>query len=244
MHMTRVIMLEIGGLGFVRSIRPGARKLRGDVCVGIVDEQNKALWFWMGSGVQYDKRRTAKAKAEQITTEGHRIGDEVLGRGYSLVLIDADNLEDPTTSNNYSNLIALLESPMEIATVPNPKGTLIIGTLQGGTSSAPVSTSAPSAETVTSTETKAPVQPAVTTPARKASKLDLEAALMAIIRVHQQVHIEYRIQGETEEVIIEAIDGLKHKMKRSKGKLTFNWDSKTPKELKQLVAHELKSIAG
>jgi hypothetical protein len=229
-------MLEIGGLGFVRSIRPGARKLRGDVCVGVVDEQNKALWFWMGTGVQYDKRRTAKAKAEQITTEGQRIGDEVLGRGYSLVLIDADNLEDPTTSNNYSNLIALLESPMEITTIPNPKGTLIVGTLQGGASSAPVSTSIPPAETVTPTETRAP--------AKKASKLDLEAALLAIIRVHQQVHIEYRSKGETEEVIIEGIDGLTHKMKRSKGKLTFKWDSKTPKELKELVAHELKSIAG
>ncbi len=236
MHMSRVVMLEIGGLGFVRSIRPGARKLRGDVCVGVVDEQNKTLWFWMGTGVQYDKRRTAKAKAEQITTEGQRIGDEVLGRGYSLVLIDADNLEDPTTSNNYSNLIALLESPMEISTIASPKGTLIVGTLQGGASSAPVSASISPDETVTPTETRAP--------AKKASKLDLEAALLAIIRVHQQVHIEYRSKGETEEVIIEGIDGLTHEMKRSKGKLTFKWDSKTPKELKELVAHELKSIAG
>jgi hypothetical protein len=237
-------MLEIGGLGFVRSIRPGARKLRGDVCVGVVDEQNKALWFWLGSGVQYDKRRTAKAKAEQITTEGHRIGDEVLGRGFSLVLIDADNLEDPTTSNNYSNLVALLESPMEITTVSNPKGTLIVGTLQGSTSTAPVSTSDSLTETVAPTETRAHAQSTGPTPAKKTSKLDLEAALMAIIRVHQQVHIEYRSKGETEEVIIEGIDGLTHKMKRSKGKLTFKWDSKTPKELKELVAHELKNIAG
>ena len=242
MYMTRVIMLEIGGLGFIRSIRPGAQKLRGDVCVGVVDEQNKALWFWMGSGVQYDKRRTAKAKAEQVTMEGHRIGDEVLGSGYSLILIDADNLEDPTTSNNYNNLIALLESPMEITTIANPKGTLIVGTLEGGASSAPVSTSTQTAEP--STETRAPTRPTGPPPAKKASKLDLEAALMAIIRVHQQVHIEYRSKGETEEVIIEGIDGLTHKMKRSKGKLTFKWDSKTPKELKDLVAHELKSIAG
>jgi hypothetical protein len=33
-------------------------------------------------------------------------------------------------------------------------------------------------------------------------------------------------------------------MKRSKGKLTFKWDSKTPKELKDLVALELKNLAG
>ncbi|MFX1343354.1 MAG: hypothetical protein ACFFAL_11810, partial [Promethearchaeota archaeon] len=64
------------------------------------------------------------------------------------------------------------------------------------------------------------------------------------IRVHQQVHIEFKSSGDTEEVIIEAIDGLQHKMKRSKGKLTFNWDSKTPKELKELVALELKNLAG
>jgi hypothetical protein len=119
-----------------------------------------------------------------------------------------------------------------------------VGTLQGGASSAPVSTSISSADTVTPTDTSAPAQPSVLPSAKKASKLDLEAALMAIIRVHQQVHIEYRSKGETEEIIIEGIDGLTHKMKRSKGKLTFKWDSKTPKELKQLVAHELKSIAG
>ncbi len=242
MRMTRLIMLEIGGLGFVRSIRPGARKLQGDVCIAIVDEQNKSLWFWMGSGVQYDKRRTAKAKAEQITTEGQRIGDETLGRGYSLVLVDQDSMEDPTTSNNYSNLVAMLEAPMEISTIPNPKGTLIVGYLQGSAPAAPISTSAPTPTETTTREVKAAPTPPKTSV--KATKLDLEAALMAIIRVHQQVHIEYRSKGDSEEVIIEGIDGLTHKMKRSKGKLTFKWDPKTPKELKQLVAHELKNIAG
>ncbi|MFX1575780.1 MAG: hypothetical protein ACFFCF_01265 [Promethearchaeota archaeon] len=243
--MTRIIMLEIGGLGFVRSIRPGARKLQGDVCVAVVDEQNKALWFWMGSGVQYDKRRTAKAKAEQITSEGHRIGDEHLARGYTLVPIDQDKLEDPTTSNNYNNLIALLEAPMEINTVANPKGTLIIGQLQVGISSAPVSTSTQApAETAPSQVSITPGKPAVPATTKKTTKLDLEAALMAVIRVHQQVHIEYKSKDDTEEITIEGIDGLTHKMKRSKGKLTFKWDSKTPKELKQLVAHELKRIAG
>jgi hypothetical protein len=58
------------------------------------------------------------------------------------------------------------------------------------------------------------------------------------------VHIEYKSKGDSEEVIIEGIDGLSHKMKRSKGRLTFKWDPKTPKELKELVAHELKSLAG
>lgn len=240
--MTRLIMLEIGGLGFVRSIRPGARKLKGDTCVAVVDEQNQSLWFWMGSGVQYDKRRTAKAKAEQITAEGQRIGDETLGRGFSLVLIDQDTMEDPTTSNNYNNLIAMLEAPMEISTIANPKGTLIVGYLQGSAPAAPVSTSVPAP-----TESTAPHETATTPsakPAGKTTKLDLEAALMAIIRVHQQVHIEYRSKGDEEEVIIEGIDGLTHKMKRHKGKLSFKWDSKTPKELKQLIAHELKNLAG
>jgi hypothetical protein len=72
----------------------------------------------------------------------------------------------------------------------------------------------------------------------------MEAALMAILRVHQQVHIQYQGKGDTEEIIIEGIDGLTHKMKRSKGKLTFKWDPKTPKELKELVALELKRTAG
>ncbi len=244
--MTRLIMMEIGGLGFVRSIRPSARKLRGDVCVVVVDEQNKSLWFWMGSGVQYDKRRTAKAKAEQISLEGQRIGDELLGRGFQLVIIDQDRIEDPTISNNYSNLIAILETPMEISTMANPKGTLIIGQLQGSVpSTTPI---APAPQEPTTSPPPQPKQPVTPTPpaprAKRSTKLDLEAALMAIVRVHQQVHIEYRGSEETEEVIIEGIDGLQHKMKRSKGKLTFKWDPKTPKELKQLVAHELKNLAG
>ena len=83
-------MLEIGGLGFVRSIRPDVRKLRGDACLVVSDEQNNTLWFWMGSGVQYDKRRTARGKVEQISQEGQRIGDEILGRGFTLVEIDQD----------------------------------------------------------------------------------------------------------------------------------------------------------
>lgn len=243
--MTRLIMLEVGGLGFVRSIRPSPKKLRGDVCVVVVDESNQALWFWMGSGVQYDKRRTAKGKAEQMSIEGQRIGDEVLGQGYSLVIIDQDMLESPTTSNNYNTLITLLDSPMEIQTVANPKGTLIIGTLQGAApSGAPVVASTPVPAEAPHAEVPKPVQPAAKAPAKKATKLDLEAALMAIIRVHQQVHIEFKSSDDTEEVIIEAIDGLQHKMKRSKGKLTFKWDSKTPKELRDLVALELKNLAG
>jgi hypothetical protein len=129
---------------------------------------------------------------------------------------------------------------MEINTVPNPKGTLIIGHLQGGAPAAQIASSTPAA---TSTTTS-PAQPTTPTPVRKISKLDLEAALMAIIRVHQQVHIEYKSKGGAEEVFIEGANGLTHSMKRKKGRLTFKWDPKTPKELKELVAYELKSLAG
>jgi hypothetical protein len=213
------------------------------VCVVVVDEQSKTLWFWMGSGVRYDKRRTAKGKAEQISQEGQRIGEEVLGRGFTLVEIDQDALEDPTTANNYSNLMVLLESPLDITTVASPKGTLIIAQLKGAAPvAAPISTSTPAS--TSSAPQQAVAKPTVQKPALKRTKLDLEAALMAIIRVHQQVHIEYKSRGATEEVVIEGVDGLQHKMKRSKGRLSFNWDPKTPKELKDLVAHELKSIAG
>ena len=235
-------MLEIGGLGFVRSIRPNVQKLRGDACLLVVDEQNKTLWFWLGSGVRYDKRRTARSKAEQISQEGQRIGDELLGRGFTLIEIDQDALEDPTTASNYSNLTAMLEAPLDITTVASAKGTLIIAQFKG---TAPVS--APSPTSIPASTPSAPQQdvtkPTPPQPSPKRTKLDLEAALMAIVRVHQQVHIEYKSRGGTEEVIIEGVDGLQHKMKRSKGRLSFDWDPKTPKELKDLVAHELKSIA-
>jgi hypothetical protein len=241
--MSRIIMLEIGGLGFVRSIRPNLGKLRGDACLVVVDEQNKTLWFWMGSGVQYDKRRTARGKAEQISQEGQRIGDELLGHGFTLVEIDQDALEDPTTASNYSNLTSMLEAPLDITTLASPKGTLIVAQLKGA-----VPVTAPALASTPSSTPSAPQQeatkPAAPQPTPKRTKLDLEAALMAIIRAHQQVHIEYKSRGETEEIIIEGIDGLQHKMKRSKGRLSFDWDPKTPKELKEQVAHKLKSIAG
>lgn len=241
--MSRVIMLEIGGLGFVRSIRPGSKKLRNDASVVVVDEQNQVLWFWIGSSIQYDKRRTARQKVDKISVEGQRLGDQLLGQGYSVVEIDQDSLDNPATSSNYTNLISLLDSQMEISTIADPKGTLIVGQLQAGAAtSIPVTTGAqPTAETIGPTPATAKPTP---TPSKKVTRLDLEAALMAIIRVHQQVHIEYKGSLDKEEVIIEAIDGLQHKMKRSKGKLAFNWDPKTPKELKELVARELKGLAG
>lgn len=237
--MTRLVMLEIGGLGFVRSIRPEKRKLRSDACVIVIDEQTKVLWFWMGSGVQYDKRRTVKTKVDQISLEGQRIGDEVFGQGLPVVVIDQDQMENPTTSNNYTNLIAMLEVPMEINTIANPKGTLIIANLQGTVPTA-IKTPEPSGPT----SIPEIQRPTAAPQAKGRTKLDLEAALMAILRVHQQVHIEYSSKGDTEEVVIESIDGLQHQMKRSKGKLTFKWDSKTPKELKELVAFELRHLAG
>ena len=239
-------MLEIGGLGFLRAIRPGSRKLKGDVSILLVDEPNRTLWLWLGSGVQYDKRRKAQMKVEEISKNGHRIGGELLGAGFPVVVIDQDSLEDPTTAHNYSNIISMLEQPMEISTVPNPQGTLIFAQIEGVVAKAAPVASTPSApaESMVSAPTVAePRKEVAPTAPKKGTGFALEAALMAILRVHQTVHIEFRQKGDTEELIVEAVDGLSHQMKRRKGKLTFKWDPKTPKELKDLVALELKRLA-
>jgi hypothetical protein len=80
-------------------------------------------------------------------------------------------------------------------------------------------------------------------PAAKGTRFALEAALMAILRVHKEVHIEFKTAGDVEELAIETVDGLQHTIKRHDGKMTFKWDPKTPKELKDLVALELKNLA-
>ena len=66
---------------------------------------------------------------------------------------------------------------------------------------------------------------------------------MAILRVHKEVHIAFKTSGKMEDLAIETADGLQYTIKRHDGKMTFKWDPKTPKELKDLVAQELKSLA-
>jgi hypothetical protein len=244
--MTRIVMLEIGGLGFVRSIRPDLKKLRGDISILIVDELNSVLWLWLGSGVQHDKRRTALAKADDISKEGYRAGETVFGQGLPIMVIDQDLLESPETQGNFAQLKALFEGKLEISSVVDRRGTLIYAETQIEPSR-PTPARRPS---VASEPTITPHAPTVsekappTTPAPSGTKFVLEAALVAILRVHRELHIQYKESGDSEEISIESIDGLRHTLKRRHGKITFNWDSKTQKSLKDRVAMELKQLAG
>jgi hypothetical protein len=232
-------MLEIGGLGFLRAVRPSSQKLRGDVSLAIIDEISNVLWFWIGNSVQFDKRRKAEQKIQQISKEGHRIGGELLGQGLPVVVIDQDEIESPDTANQFSALTTLLEGPMEIKTQADHRGTLIFAIVEGGSKITPV-TATPATPP---SSTPAPTTPKVAPDSGKGTRFGLEAALIAILRVHESVHLELKIKGDTEQLIIESIDGLSHTLKRRKGKISFKWDPKTPKELKELVAFELKRLA-
>ncbi len=244
--MTRIVMLEIGGLGFIRSIRPDLKKLRGDISILIVDELNSVLWLWMGSGVQHDKRRTALAKADDISREGYRSSDTVFGKGLPVTVIDQDLMESPETQGNFAQIKALLEGKLEISSLVDHKGTLIYAETQMG-SSRPTPARRPSVApepTFTSPEPAVFEKAPPTRSAPSGTKFVLEAALVAILRVHQEVHIQYKKSGDSEEISIESIDGLRHTLKRRHGKITFDWDSKTPKSLKDRVSMELKQLAG
>lgn len=85
--MTRLTMLEIGGLGFVRAVRPSPQKLRGDVCIVVEDTRSSVIWFWIGNSVRHDLRRTAQAKAEDISRDGYRMGEQVIGGGGNSVCL-------------------------------------------------------------------------------------------------------------------------------------------------------------
>ncbi len=235
--MARLIMLEIGGLGFLRAVRPNPRKLRGDVSLAIIDEVNNVLWLWIGNSVQFDKRRKAEQKIQQISQEGHRIGGELLGQGLPVVVIDQDEIENPETASQFSTLTTILEGPMEVKTQADHRGTLIYAMLQGDSKIAP-STPAAAAPSI-----PFPAEPKAVSEQEKGTRFGLEAALMAILRVHESVHLELTIKDDTEQLTIESIDGLSHILKRRKGKITFKWDPKTPKKLKELVALELKRLA-
>lgn len=223
------------------------KKLRSDISILVIDEVNSALWLWMGSGVQHDKRRTALAKSEQISAEGFRAGDLFLGKDLPLVIIDQDLLESPETQGNYAQLKALLEGHLEISSLVDRKGTLIYAETQAAASK-PVVVEQPRVIPEPKITTPAPPAPSDEAPPAKpierGTRFALEAALVAILRVQKEVHIQYKTSGDTEEISIEAIDGLRHTLKRRRGKITFNWDTKTPKSLKDKVAIELKQLAG
>lgn len=243
-------MLEIGGLGFVRAVRPSPQKLRGDVCIVVEDTRSSVIWFWIGNSVRHDLRRTAQAKAEDISRDGYRMGEQVIGGGgIPLVVVDQGQMDNPETAHSFSSLVALLEEPMDIRSLNSPQGTFIYAELQPGAGrptavarGKPSPTAGPPPAFREAVRQPA-AGPAIEPPGPKGTRFALEAALMAILRVHKEVHIEFKTSGDVEELAIEAVDGLRHSIKRHDGKMTFKWDPKTPKELKDLVALELKSLA-
>jgi hypothetical protein len=165
----------------------------------------------------------------------------------TLVVIDQGQIDTPETAHSFSDLVALLGEPMDIRSANSPQGTLIFAELQPSTGRPAAATRGkPSpAPSATPAAREMPGRPAPE-PAQlsgpKATRFALEAALMAILRVHKEVHIEFKASGDVEELAIEGVEGLRHTIKRHDGKMTFKWDPKTPKELKDLVALELKSL--
>ncbi len=237
-------MLEIGGLGFVRPVRPTSRKLRSDACILVFDGYKNQLWFWIGSAIQLKNRRTATARVEKISQEGHRLGGEIIGgRGVELLTIDQDLLEENSeVAGQQAELVALLESPMVVKTETDAQGSLIYAVLGDAEEQASVTNPETVSERVVASETRTEEIPTTQTVELK-TLFGLEAALMAIIRVQKDIHIRYSSDGKTEELLIESIDGLQHTLKRKDGQLKFSWDSKTPKELKSAVKEELKRLA-
>jgi len=234
--MARLVMLEIGGLGFVRPVRPSPSKLRSDVCILVDDERSGVLWLWIGRGVRFDTRRTAIAKAEQIGLEGHRVGDMLVGGGgRRVIVIDQDKIEEEETARLYGQLVALLQEPMEIRSVSSRTGMMIYAEVAGAAASAP--TAAPAVEQ----------KMAVSPPSgevKASTRFGLEATLMAILRVHPETYIRFREAKGVEELIVETADGYTHMLRRRGSQLSFQWDPKTPPEIKRRVAEALKRFAG
>jgi hypothetical protein len=249
--MARLTMLEIGGLGFARAVRPSPQKLRGDVCIVVEDTRSNVIWFWIGNSVRHDLRRTAQSRAEEISRNGYRMGDQVVGGGMPLVVIDQGQIENPETAHSFSSLAALLEEPMDIRSLNSPQGTIIYAELQPSAKRpipSPAGKASPAASPTPALGARETTrQPAVVsapeTLSGKGTRFALEAALMAILRVQKELHIELKASGDVEEVNVETVEGLRHTIKRHDGKMTFKWDPKTPKELKDLVALELKNLA-
>lgn len=250
--MARLTMLEIGGLGFARAVRPSPQKLRGDVCIVMEDTRSSVIWLWIGNSVRHDLRRTAQTKAEEISRQGLRMGENLIGGGgMPIVVVDQGQMDNPETAHSFSSLAALLEEPMDIRSLNSPQGTFIYAELQPGAGRPAALARGKPSPTVglapRPASHEASVQPArepaIGPPSPKGTRFALEAALMAILRVHREVHIEFKTSGSVEELTIEAADGLQHTIKAHNGKMTFKWDPKTPKELKDLVALELRNLA-
>ncbi len=243
--MTRLIMLEIGGLGFIRPVRPTPRKFQSDACILVFNGYKNQLWFWIGGAVQLKNRRIAIAKVDEISQEGYRLGGETIGgRGTGLFTIDQDLLEENSeVAGQFAELVALLESPMTVRTETDKRGSLIYAVFGDPEDQPSETTSEPITERAVASEVRGDETPTSTQPVELKTLFGLEAALMAIIRVQHEIRIKYASDGKTEELVIESADGLQHKLKRKDGKLSFSWDSKTPKELKSAVRTELKRLA-
>jgi len=250
--MARLTMLEIGGLGFARAVRPSPQKLRGDVCLVMEDTRNNVIWLWIGNSVRHDLHRIAQTKAEEIGLHGYRMGAEVVGGGgMPLVIVDQGQMDNPETARSYSSLVALLEEPLDIRSLNSPQGTFIYAELQPSAGRpAAVARAKPFVAAglePTAASYGASRQPSseaeTEAPGSKGSHFALEAALIAILRVQKEVHIEFRQSGDVEELTIEGVDGLRHTIRRHDGRMTFKWDPRTSKELKDLVALELRNLA-
>ncbi len=238
-------MLEIGGLGFVRPVRPTPRKLRSDACILVYNGYKNELWFWIGRAIQLKSRRTATARVEKIGQDGHRLGGRVIGgKGTKLITLDQDLMEeDSEVAGLYNELIALLESPMVVKTETDAQGSLIYAVIGDSEEQPSETVSESTSDQVVASETRTDETDATTQPVALKTLFGLEAALMAIIRVQQDIRIRYSLDGKTEELVIESPEGLRHTLRRKDGTLRFSWDPKTPKELKNAVKEELKRLA-
>lgn len=236
-------MLEIGGLGFVRPVRPNSRKLRSDACILVFNGYKNQLWFWIGSAIQLKNRRTATARVEKISKEGHRLGGEIIGgKGVELVTLDQDLLEENSeVAGLHAELVELLESPMTVKTETDAHGSLIYAVF-GEPEEASEPPAEPTSERVVAPETRTEEAP-ITQSVELKTMFGLEAALMAIIRVQRDIHIKYSSDGDKEKLVIKSVDGLQHTLEREGDRLGFSWDPKTPKELKSAVKNELRRLA-
>jgi len=231
--MARLVMLEIGGLGFVRPIRPSPSKLRSDVCILVDDERSGVLWLWIGRGIRFDTRRIAMSKAEQIGMEAYRVGDMVVGGGgRRVIIVDQDKIEEEETARLYNQLVSLLQEPMEIRSVSSRTGTMIYAELTEA--AAPAPSAAPAA------------RPSVMPPGetvKVGTRFGLEAALTALLRVHSEAYIRFREERGVEELVVETADGYTHMLRRRGSQLSFHWDPRTPPDVKKRVAKALKRMA-
>jgi len=107
--MAKMMMLEVGGMGFAREIRFNLAFIKDSRrAVVMIDESNNVFWVWLGNLVNEQTRKQIQGVLDKLRQNGHETEGQKVGLNcQQTVVIDERNLSDPVVAQNYQQLLSI-----------------------------------------------------------------------------------------------------------------------------------------